>query len=536
MRTIVLRTLLTCLILYWGAFAMVAPITVWDSQTYNIARIPLALAGGLFGNPYWNSDRQGAFPWSFDALHLIFFWLGGGASLPSYFCFLGTLAIIWTIINTHRGPTTATLCALGMFAMPTLIYQATSSKNDWAVVFGAACWFYFLWLHVKSPNKWLVWGMALSVAFTAGAKSAGLPLAILATLTTFYVLRRHRRDVFQFSGGLLLSIVLWGSVETYINNVSTYGNPLGSQYILRNKNNDGLRGATANAIRYGFGAVNFGTDERGAGFLDRKCLQLLNLLGLHNVGYREDYDDAHFALLKKGWEAASDFGVLGFFSMAASVCIMLRGAWRTIEWRLAASGFLCFGLVCATVAWMPWNLRYLMLPFLLFLLAFILTLDKSFVRKPWLKWLVYLLLVHGIIVYPVRSFNKSPRDFWAAIVRRDDATFKEEPSMEEVFQEVRNDVGKEKMRILFLKAAGDSWILPFFELKKLKVIPCPHITEPPAVTGLLHEGESAGLLVLDSPFTPKEDKGWRMYRQFSEPDSTLYLWRNSRAVASLIKP
>jgi hypothetical protein len=170
MMAIISRVLLAFLILYWGSFALVTPITVWDSHTYNVARIPLALAGGLFGNQYWNTERQVAYPWGFDALHLVFFWLGGGASLPSYLCFIGTLAIVWVIVNIHRGPNAATLCALGMFSMPTFVYQATSTKNDWAVVFGVACWFYFLWLHHRSPNKWLPWGMAFSLVFAAGAK------------------------------------------------------------------------------------------------------------------------------------------------------------------------------------------------------------------------------------------------------------------------------------------------------------------------------------------------------------------------------
>jgi len=147
------RALLVFLILYWAAFALVAPVTVWDSHTYNIGRIPIALEGGLFGNQGWNNDRQISLPWSFDALHLPFFWLGWGTSIPSYLCFIGTLAIVWRIVDAHRGADTATFGALAMFSMPTFIYQATSTKNDWAVVFGLACWFYCLWLHRQAPRK-----------------------------------------------------------------------------------------------------------------------------------------------------------------------------------------------------------------------------------------------------------------------------------------------------------------------------------------------------------------------------------------------
>src|SRR5213078_141777 len=37
---LVSRALLAFLILYWAAFALVVPVTVWDSHTYNIGRIP----------------------------------------------------------------------------------------------------------------------------------------------------------------------------------------------------------------------------------------------------------------------------------------------------------------------------------------------------------------------------------------------------------------------------------------------------------------------------------------------------------------
>jgi hypothetical protein len=123
------RALLAFLILYWAAFALVVPVTVWDSHTHSIGRIPIALEGGLFGNQGWNTWAQISWPWGFDALHLPFFWLGWGASIPSYLCFIGTLSIVWRIVNAHRGPDTATLCALATFTMPTFIYQGHEHKE-----------------------------------------------------------------------------------------------------------------------------------------------------------------------------------------------------------------------------------------------------------------------------------------------------------------------------------------------------------------------------------------------------------------------
>jgi hypothetical protein len=139
--------------------------------------------------------------------------------------------------------------------------------------------------------------------------------------------------------------------------------------------------------------------------------------------------------------------------------------------------------------------------------------------------------LHGVFLYPIGSFNKAPRDLWASIFHRNDATFKERPGVQPVVQAVRNAVAEEHMAVLFLDASTNAWVLPFFQIKKLHVLPRPRMTEAPVPDGLLQDGQSAGLLVLNLPFSPEEEKGWRMYRRFSRSDiqlydSALYLWRN----------
>jgi hypothetical protein len=255
--------------------------------------------------------------------------------------------------------------------------------------------------------------------------------------------------------------------------------------------------------------VNFGVDQRGSGFLRRACLRALRITGLHDVGYKgmpSRYDDSNFTLLKTGMEAGSDFGVVGFLSFVGSVWIVLRGGWRTTEWRLAASGFVCFGTLCAIIAWQPWNFRFLLLPFLLFLLAFLLSVSAYFERKPSLRWLALLVILHGVFLYPIGSFNEAPRDLWASIFHRDDATFKERPGVQPVVKAVRNAVAEEHMAVLFLDASTKAWVLPFFQIKKLHVLPRPRMTEAPVPAGLLQDGQSAGLLVLDLPFGPRRKR------------------------------
>lgn len=63
---------------YWGLYALLAPVTNIDSQMYNLARLELALRGGLFANPYFTSVFHVMHPWGFDAVHLPFMALGWG--------------------------------------------------------------------------------------------------------------------------------------------------------------------------------------------------------------------------------------------------------------------------------------------------------------------------------------------------------------------------------------------------------------------------------------------------------------------------
>src|SRR5204862_2089756 len=132
------------------------------------------------------------------------------------------------------------------------------------------------------------------------------------------------------------------------------------------------------------------------------CAGALRITGLHDVGYRgmpRGYDDSNFTLLKTGQETGSDFGVVGFLSFVGSVWIVLRGSWRTPEWRLAASGFVCLGILCTIIAWMPWNFRFLLLPFLLFFFVFLLVVSAYFEWKLWLRCLGLFVFFYCVFFF-----------------------------------------------------------------------------------------------------------------------------------------
>ena len=89
---------------YWALYAIVAPVTVWDSHTYNLARLLLAERGGLFGNELWNDHRQQSFVWAFDAVHYPLLKIAWGVALPSFLCFVGVLVVVF-LISRECSPT-----------------------------------------------------------------------------------------------------------------------------------------------------------------------------------------------------------------------------------------------------------------------------------------------------------------------------------------------------------------------------------------------------------------------------------------------
>ncbi len=135
--------------------------------------------------------------------------------------------IIYRLVKAGYGEAAAWWCCFSMLALPTLVYQATTTKNDCAIVFGIACWFYALRFWNLQKHPVYLGLMALALGFTAGAKSSGVPLAVILSAYTLWRIGWNRRALVQFGGFLAAALFLMGSTETYINNIKVYKHILG---------------------------------------------------------------------------------------------------------------------------------------------------------------------------------------------------------------------------------------------------------------------------------------------------------------------
>lgn len=489
------RVLAVTGLVYWGLAALVLPVVTIDSQMYNIARLELARRGGFFGSDHFTSIFQVMFPWGFDAVHLPFLILGGGFSLPSYLCFAGTAQIAHRMIRARFGAEAAWMAVATLAALPCLVYQAASTKNDLALVFAGAVWLY-------ARNRWrteqrdghLVW-MALALGFMAGAKSQGVVYAALLTTLTLWEIRSRLGLVWRFTAGTLAALLLLGSVETYIETARIYGHPLGPpQLVRRLSNQDGLRGTAANLVRHLGGGLYVGqTDFSGQQPLPNALANgtraLLDATGLTDAGIDRRFPDSRLFLSHTGLEELSGYGAVGTLVVGLLVFTLLRWRPRTVWWRMAIGALIAMLVVSASVGYNPWSNRYLAGAYVLGAMALVCFCWES--RTPrGARWALLAVVAAGVILSPLLSFNRNPRALYAALNQREKVETSAFPvvgAMRTALREAR--LADPKGRI-FVVAHDESAVLPLIQDESLNVF---LVREPVlrdlAATGKLRPGD-----------------------------------------------
>jgi Dolichyl-phosphate-mannose-protein mannosyltransferase len=161
-----LRAIIVTIVAYWGGLAVVLPVSNIDSHVYNLGRLAIAESAGFWQTNAWNAPRQVIFPWTFDAAHYPFLKIGWGSALPSSLSFLGLVVIVFNLVSRRWGTNVGLWSVLTLLAMPTIMLQATTSKNDLVIAFGVGCWLYSLVRFQRSQCKFFIFTAALSLAFT----------------------------------------------------------------------------------------------------------------------------------------------------------------------------------------------------------------------------------------------------------------------------------------------------------------------------------------------------------------------------------
>jgi hypothetical protein len=500
-----LKALIVSILAYWGIYALISPVTNSDSQVYNLARLSVAERAGFWQATAWNSVRQVIFPWTFDAVHYPFLIIGWGSALPSFAAFLGLLIIIFELVVPRLGSKVGLWCILTLLAMPTLMLQATTTKNDLVIAFGAGCWLYSLDRFRRNQKTFFLFAAALSLAFTIGCKSSAPPICAILIVVTGWLLRKQFANIFRFGIFLGPLLLLFGSIETYVLSWRIYCDPVGpAQFVHAHINQDGVRGATANFIRYYMETVSSGIDGVDCrsglpGFLEEKCRLLLEALHLRNAGCRVDFSDANMPFLKDGSDSGSDYGLVGFLALIVNSMMIWRISFKKLYWILNVLGFALLGFSCLTVVWMPWNLRYLCLSYILFGLSLAMLVFESPNDRSWKQLTLGLIIIWSAISLPLHCGQRRPLDFWNAFFARSDLSLKQKWEMKQVYDDVLR-LRRDNSDTWFLVAGENSWTLPFLAQSKMDWKLTPQWGQISQVQQSLAESKDAFALVLDTQF------------------------------------
>jgi hypothetical protein len=503
-----LKALIASLLAYWGIYALIAPVTNSDSQVYNLARLSVAERSGFWQATAWNSVRQVMFPWTFDAIHYPFLVIGWGTALPSFVAFLGLLIVIFELVVPRFGSKVGLWSILILLAMPTLMLQATTTKNDLVIAFGVGCWLYSLDRFRQNQKNFFLFAAALSLAFTIGCKTSALPICAILILATGWLLRQQVRNALRFALFLGPLLLLFGSIETYVLSSRIYRDPFGpAQFVHAHINQDGIRGATANFIRYYMETVSSGIDGVDCrtglpGFLEEKCRWLLGNLHLRNAGCRVDFSDANMPFLKDGSDSGSDYGLVGFLALIASSVTIWRLSFKKLYWILAFLGFTLLAFACLTIVWMPWNLRYLCLSYILFGLSLAMVIFGSPSDRSWKQVTFGLIVIWSAISLPLHCGQRRPLDFWNAFFARTDLSLRQKWEMKQVYDDVLRLRMNHNNDTWFLVAGENSWTLPFLTQPGMDWQLTPQWDQVSKALQPLTESKDTFALVLNSQLPP----------------------------------
>jgi hypothetical protein len=206
--------------------------------------------------------------------------------------------------------------------------------------------------------------------------------------------------------------------------------------------------------------------------------RVLTELGLRNVGYRSDiFNDSNLTFAKTGWDSAWDFGFVGFLSLFIGTGILIGSDFKSTEWRVACAGMAVLGFYCATISWMVWNNRLLVLPFALFSFATCLLIFRNPEKMQITQRLFGAVILFSFVTTPLLARPQNPRNLLNAIKDRQNFTFSQRPQLLKVYADVEKLSRAARPPTCFLYAGSDSWTLAFLQLNRIHWIPTQNPVE-----------------------------------------------------------
>lgn len=372
-------TFASIFVFFLFAQALFLPPGNWDSMKYNLARVLLFQQENTFFLDRTTNIQQLIQPVGSDILsHMILrFYTDYGVALFSWLAYLGIGFGAYALSRRFAQPHIALTVSIVTMSFPELIYQATSTKND---IFTAIAGMMALLLALRildelNVKDFLLLLLALSFGISCKTTFAAF---VIPFVLIFGIVFLYKHGCFKWKDILLshwwivlitlIPIAVLSQVWLFYANYNRFGSLFGpASFIDHFRNPDGLTGAFANLIRYGFQSFHLlePVDDIWMAYFGTKISsQLLNLYNwlvsdwLGNTGSL-----SAFGIFWAPVEELSWFGPFGFFLVLPGILYaVIRGPNRLRCCTLAVLGYAFF--VAWQVPWMPANNRFFSLFFI----------------------------------------------------------------------------------------------------------------------------------------------------------------------------
>ena len=288
------------------------------------------------------------------------------------------------------------------------------------------------------------------------------------------------------------------------------------------RNAAGIRGAIASFIREVFENTSLGFDSyinrpnKITFFWESCCRTILKLLSLNNAGLTLDpnlsLSDSTMHFIKTSSESCSDYGPVGGFSIWFALLIVPIGLVRkniSVVWMISLFGLIYLLLFCLFVPWGLWGNRYLTATFVPLSIALIVQVEAG--SLVWIKYILRSIILICVLITPITSFNRSPSDIAAILKNRQLFQLRENAKIVPILKDVSTLADGNKNVKLALIAQFDSWVLPFFDISGIELIPKGRTQI--SLKALKEEGVHY-ILILDGQLSADDMKRCRLLRSY----------------------
>jgi len=380
---------------------LLLPPGSWDSMTYHLARVLMAIQeGSLFLNNFTHYPQE-TFPWGYDILAFLFlrFYSDFGLAIFNFLSYTVIIAGTYSLVNkVFKDSDLALTVSFLIASLKVVVLQATNTLPD---IFTAAIVIVCFLAAYGLSRKWSgvhLYLLIVSMLFGLTVKSIFLIFALpfLFFFSLLFLKQHSYKSLFtglkpkQYLGihlvlplGLFLCLTLF-----WANNFSNYGHIIGERSFTQGHvNQDGVMGGLSNLLRFVLRTTDMPEELCGNVVTEvhNKILGKNQTIATRNPRFWPPKLEGTL----KSPEGSSWYGLLGILLVIPAVLYsLLRGKGFVRIVALSLLAFCCITLY--KVVWMPWNGRF----FIMFFagsgvcIAFVLT---KFSQKKWIKLPITLL-------------------------------------------------------------------------------------------------------------------------------------------------